>query len=667
MPSTPPPSAESRPRWKPDGTRRQPVVFLRKLVLLEELRPPVVKVVREVEFRAGLNIVWADPHTVEAAAGGVRVSGHSAGKTTLCRILRWLLGEGHFAPPALEARIATELKDGWAVLAVEVDGQPWLTGRRFFHKADHCAVQGMTFDELFANDWPEPCPAAPFLAELRCATIGRLARQRLPGRDEDIPWTHVLGWLARDQETALVDVAAWRSSAKTPGERGPTVAERHLLLRLVLEMLSEPEGRELEGYAADESKRAEQREARTALADRAEQACLRLGVIVPGGGKPVAGELLLPPARKVVEDKRTQLQRMEADLAANPTARAEQNHRQALTALASARRDVRTAERDVQKAAETYNEHERLRHRLEKGLTQLALQVPPGLCGATRAEAGGCKAFKESPTDFDQAALLAEFTRLRDAALADWNTAKQEVEAAREPLADLERNERALAQHLADKKAEREALVAAAARVATQLQSEETLLTDAETAHTALATCDARITELSDELTSSRQRQRDLRASHLTTRLAFSQCFADVLCFLLGPETNGRVEFSDEGEFVSIAESREPMSSGAIDALTVVALDLAAMLWSVTGHGHHPRLCIHDSPKVADMAPALYAPLFDLAVQAEEDAGGAPTFQYILTTTEPPPASLQETKHVVLKLDASQPSGRLFKRDFKSA
>jgi hypothetical protein len=645
------------------------VVFLRKLVLLEELRPAAVKVVREVEFRAGLNIVWADPHTAEAAAGGVRVSGHSAGKTTLCRILRWLLGEGHFAPPALEARIATELKDGWAVLAVEVDGQPWLTGRRFFHKADHCAVPGMTFDELFANGWPEPCPAAPFLAELRRATIGHLARQRLPGRDEDIPWTHVLGWLARDQETALVDVAAWRSSAKAPGERGPTVAERHLLLRLVLDMLSEPEGRELEGYAADEAERAEQREARTALADRSEQACLRLGVIVPGGGKPVAGELLLPPARQVVNAKRTQLQSMEADLAANPTALAEQNHRQALTALASARRDVRTAERDVQKTAETYGEHEKLRHRVEKELTQLALKVPPGLCGATRdeARAARCTAFKESPTDFDQAALLAEFTRLRDAALAEWNNAKQEVEDARQPLADLERNERALAQHLADAKAEREALVAAAASLATLLKSEEALLTEAETAHIALAACDARISELSDELTSSRQRQRDLRASHLSTRLAFSQCFADVLCFLLGPETNGRVEFSDEGEFVPVAESREPMSSGAIDALTVVALDLAAMLWSVTGHGHHPRLCIHDSPKVADMAPALYAPLFDLAVQAEQDSGGEPTFQYILTTTEPPPTSLQETKRVVLKLDASQPNGRLFKRDFKSA
>ena len=65
------------------------------------------------------------------------------------------------------------------------------------------------------------------------------------------------------------------------------------------------------------------------------------------------------------------------------------------------------------------------------------------------------------------------------------------------------------------------------------------------------------------------------------------------------------------------------------------------------------------------MAPALYSPLFDLTVQAERDAEDSPTFQYILTTTEPPPLHLQETERIVLKLDASKPTGRLFKRDFK--
>ena len=84
------------------------------------------------------------------------------------------------------------------------------------------------------------------------------------------------------------------------------------------------------------------------------------------------------------------------------------------------------------------------------------------------------------------------------------------------------------------------------------------------------------------------------------------------------------------------------------------------MLWSVTGRGWHPRLLIHDSPKVTDMAPALYEPFFALAVHAEQDAAGTPNFQYILTTTEPPPSELRESQYVVLRLYASSPDGLLF-------
>ena len=667
--TSPPPTANETPsRWKPGNGRGKPVIFLRKLVLLEELRPGTEKIIREVPFRAGLNIIWADPKSAEAASGGVRVAGHSAGKTTLCRILRWLLGEAHFAPPKLEARIASDLKDGWAVLALEIDGQPWVTGRRFFDKADHCAVAGVTLDELFATGWPEGCNARGFLTELQSTTVGRLDRKRLPARQEDIPWTHLLGWLARDQETALVDVVAWRSSTKTPGERGPTVAERHLIVRLILEMLSKPEGRELEAYANDEAKRTDKKSAKVALQDRFEQACLRLSTIVPGEGTPVTGELLLPPARKIVQDKEEQIQRLDEALKNNTLKLPEQNHRQALSALATARRGVVAADKELKKAEGDYNEQEKLRIWAEKEIKQAALKCPPNRCGATRDEANAaeCKAFKETPESFELAALLQKFSQMRDAALENWQQAKTEAKEASLPIADLERNERALAEHLESQRIEREKLVVEAARLSSLSKSERSLLDDAESAAKVLDGCETTIKELSDNMSDSRTRQREMLASHLSTRLRFSKCFEEVLCFLLGPETSGHIEFSEEAAIIPVAESREPMSSGAIDALTVVALDLAAMLWSVTGHGHHPRLVIHDSPKVADMAPALYAPIFDLAAQAEADADGSPTFQYILTTTEPPPKTYLDTERVVLKLDASNSGGRLFKQDFRA-
>jgi hypothetical protein len=669
MTTPPPASDETPPRWIPSNGRGQPVIYLRKLVLLEDLSPGAVKPIREVQFRAGLNIVWADPKSAEAASGGVRVAGHSAGKTTLCRILRWLLGETHFAPPKLQSRIASDLKDGWAVLTMEIDSQPWLVGRRFFDKADHCSVPGMTLEELYANGWPEGANAREFLAELKKATVGKLVRKRLPAREEEIPWTHILGWLARDQETSLVDVIAWRSSSKTPGTQGPTDAERHLIMRMILDMLSEPEGRELESYAKDKDKRADEKSAKVALQDRFDQSCRRLTTIVPGEGIPVAGELLLPPARKIVQDKLEQLTRLNQALEENTLILAEQTHRQALSALFTARRGVTAAEKDLKKAEHHYNECEKIRVSAEKEIKQAALKCPPGRCGATKEEAdavGGCKAFKETPPSFELESLLQKFTQMRDEALERYQQAKAELDEARLPIPDLERNERALSEHLETQKTEREKLVAEAAGLKSLSTSEKVILDDAETALNTLEACDTRIKDLRQNMSESRARQREMLKSHLPVRMRFSTCFEQVLCFLLGPETSGHIEFDDDGAIVPIAESREPMSSGAIDALTVVALDLAAMLWSVTGHGHHPRLVIHDSPKVADMAPALYAPIFDLAAQAEDDANGTPTFQYILTTTEPPPKKYLETERIVLTLDASQSEGRLFKRDFKA-
>src|SRR4051794_1585417 len=97
------------PSWRPDPRRPHPIIELRELVLMRVFALPNVDILRRVTFRRGLNIIWADPKTEQARKGGPRTSGHSAGKTTLCRILRWVLGETHFASPYKEHKLATEL------------------------------------------------------------------------------------------------------------------------------------------------------------------------------------------------------------------------------------------------------------------------------------------------------------------------------------------------------------------------------------------------------------------------------------------------------------------------------------------------------------------------------------------------------------------------------
>lgn len=129
------------------------------------------------------------------------------------------------------------------------------------------------------------------------------------------------------------------------------------------------------------------------------------------------------------------------------------------------------------------------------------------------------------------------------------------------------------------------------------------------------------------------------------------------------PGPDGFLQFDSNGLFDLIASSREN-SGSEVNLLKVLAFDIGAMLWSASGKSHHPRLLIHDSPRVADMSPVLYSAIFDLVAAAEGDGEGAVNFQYIVTTTESPPKDLHD-EHLVLTLDASQQDGLLFKRNFE--
>ena len=69
---------------------------------------------------------------------------------------------------------------------------------------------------------------------------------------------------------------------------------------------------------------------------------------------------------------------------------------------------------------------------------------------------------------------------------------------------------------------------------------------------------------------------------------------------------------------------------------------------------------MHDSPREADLAASIYVSLFNAAQELEVAGGGAPAFQYIVTTTEPPPDALNKKPWMLDPiLDASSEEGRL--------
>lgn len=97
-----------------------------------------------------------------------------------------------------------------------------------------------------------------------------------------------------------------------------------------------------------------------------------------------------------------------------------------------------------------------------------------------------------------------------------------------------------------------------------------------------------------------------------------------------------------------------------LTSFAVVLFDLAALTLAMEGKSQHPDFLLHDSPREADLGRSLYSEIFRFA-QSLEDAGSAPLFQYIVTTTTEPPEKYRNSPWLRLQLQGAPEDERLFR------
>ena len=113
---------------------------------------------------------------------------------------------------------------------------------------------------------------------------------------------------------------------------------------------------------------------------------------------------------------------------------------------------------------------------------------------------------------------------------------------------------------------------------------------------------------------------------------------------MLGDEVTGRIDFAGGKTLEPKLDFHGSFDSAALSLTKLLAFDLAAMALSqFKGIGHHPRFLLHDSPRESDLAASIYSSLFLAAEALEEACGENIGFQYIVTTTEPPPEKVSQT------------------------
>jgi uncharacterized protein YydD (DUF2326 family) len=205
--------------------------------------------------------------------------------------------------------------------------------------------------------------------------------------------------------------------------------------------------------------------------------------------------------------------------------------------------------------------------------------------------------------------------------------------------------------------------------LALQLAHERSLADEARRAHSDQVEADAlerSLKELEQEIRKSQDRQAVIREEKTAALSTFSDTFGRVARIILDQDVNGEIRF--RGRKINPTLTNEiDLTSAALETLKIICFDLAALVSGVEGRGLHPRFLLHDGPREADMDASIYRNIFTVAHALEAACGGkdAAAFQYIITTTEPPPLELGEAPWLIEPpLDASLPGGKLLGQNF---
>jgi hypothetical protein len=184
---------------------------------------------------------------------------------------------------------------------------------------------------------------------------------------------------------------------------------------------------------------------------------------------------------------------------------------------------------------------------------------------------------------------------------------------------------------------------------------------DAEGAWKKAAKCANKVAKLDRQIERSYATQEKIRRYTGRALHGFSAWFDYVVRAVLGDDMASKVEFAGRDIALKVEYHGERRST-AIKIIKILAFDLAALVNSVEGRGYHPRFLIHDGPREADMSPDVYRRFFLFVRELEKcfADGHEPSFQYIVTTTEPAPDELLKSPWLLEPvLDASDPAKRL--------
>lgn len=647
-----------------------PRLWLKRMVLFaspEQRDAPI----REIPFHRGLNIVWGVELPDDAgvdAAHPVTLSGHSVGKTTCCRLIRYCLGESTFGNPAAMNRIRNTFPEGWVGMELVADGQEWSVLKPIGRTGDPKAAQGIAVESLFDLDRKQNHFSA-FMDHLRGAMMAELQASAPPNSAKPYEWKHLLAWLTRDQEARFQSLYDWRSprsGADTPKFERPKEHALYLV-RLVLDIVRDEELRVARTLGEAESEVTQlgsdvaelRREPEYARNEQERTLKHLLGLSSAGALNVDESDLTSP-----VVMRRTELKNAIANL---------QNEIDACDGWIATRRvllasydEQRRVFRDVLGVTEEATEHEK--HAAPEDDTIRKIRALMGKdCTYGNISIEKCSYVQKRLDNADKIIDLQqkrEDSRVAAVTEQRLNILEQQRKDHDQMPPLLEELQKKLDKDIADKRTKEERL----AQQRDQLQRLDYHLAqwrsaldlmEGRTPNTELEQKTAHAAEQQKIVERQKQELQRLQASYGQRLQAIGNIYDGLIKSALSDTYSGALQMQ-KGELQFQIEEATGLSGEAVETLALVLADVAAMMCSCQGIGHHPRFLLHDSPREADLDRHIYNRYLQAMMTLSTQYGGAEAapFQYIITTTSRPPENLQQA--ICLQLEAHPQTNMLF-------
>jgi hypothetical protein len=643
------------------AVRHLPRLWVETVWLLESREPLVVT--RTIELHPGLNIVWArEPDSADAS--GLASAGHGVGKTSLCLLLRYVLGDDASAITTLREKTVASFPKGGIAAKVHVDGVAWLVFRPYGAYSHSMAKQCGALELLFHTDTSSDFQG--YLSDLESASIGRLTAQSLPGTNQPVEWRHLLAWCIRDQKTRFDGFFHWRDGEGL-GFRRPK-KDPPLFVSSVLGLLDADLDKLIRETEATQTS-LDQLESRLPELEKAPEYGLAhaerqiRALVGAGEDEPVFETTVGTSLEFRVKELLNAALRSEEELE-QQYQQADEGLLQEQLKLASFKGAVERARRDHDIAKSVADANEDEYNRLTT--LQSSLEGLNGhMCQHGHIDFADCEYIKRRrashslPWQMDKLAAKANAPRVA-----------AEFAQAKTVLADTERAAQNQEQIVSNARANLR-------RLQVRIATSETARTQVKHRWDEFQVMLSQRSQGLDspELNRARTRQRSLSEdlsrlqSALAARRSQQSSRAESIKLLTRCVAARLLGESGYGRFMPESETRPfDVSKGgeAYQVLEVLLGDIVCLLDAATSElSNHPGLLVHDCPREADMSERLYRDFFFTVAEAAQQMAlnrDVP-FQYVVTTTSAPPAELQKPDCLILELLPGSPETMLFKRD----